>query len=175
MLDKIDALDGLVECTLLTTHKIAQIFAISTRPKSAVSVKIPGLVRRTFVMSSTTTTSNLSPWSANSFFRCAPFASERTVPRTAYPFSSNVRTTHAAMYPFAPDTSTLLGDATAGILAFFLSSVIVSMRKCECGEIEKIKTAVRNARPLYISGRRSMIPIAVWGADQDRHDKELPT
>ena len=88
------------------------------KPHSVASeisrVRAKPSIGRTFVMSSTTTVSNLSPYCLNVSFRGAPLDSERTVPRTEYPFSKSVLTTQMAMKPFAPVTSTF-PDATAGI------------------------------------------------------------
>ena len=66
-------------------------------------------------MSSTITTSNLSPYDLNKLRRKGALLSERTVPRTEKPWSRKALTTHTAMYPFAPETRTL-PELTAGIV-----------------------------------------------------------
>ena len=69
-------------------------------------------------MSSTITTSNLSPYPSDLKYSTIyfPFSSVRTVPRTVYPLSRRVRTTHMAIYPLAPETRTLDPLLTEGIL-----------------------------------------------------------
>ena len=71
----------------------------------------------TFTISSTTTTSNLSPYPSDSKYSIIyfPFSSVRTVPRTVKPLSRRVRTTHMAIYPLAPETRTLDPFFTEGI------------------------------------------------------------
>ena len=69
-------------------------------------------------MSSTTTTSSLSPYPSDLKYAIInfPLSSARTVPRTVKPLSRRVRTTHIARYPFAPETRTLDPLPTEGIL-----------------------------------------------------------
>lgn len=76
-------------------------------PDNTPSQRRPGrMAYFTSVISSTTTTSCLSPYCAKSFFRCSPFSADLTVPLTAQPFSRRERTTQMAMKPFAPLTRT---------------------------------------------------------------------
>ena len=70
-------------------------------------------------MSSTTTTSNLSPPNPSDLKYSiidSPFSAVRTVPRTVKPLSRRVRTTHMARYPLAPETRTLDPLLTEGIV-----------------------------------------------------------
>lgn len=66
-------------------------------------------------MSSTRTSSSLSPYCANVFLRCSPLAAERIVPRTEKPFSKRSFTSQTAMKPLAPVTRTF-PDVTAGMM-----------------------------------------------------------
>lgn len=72
--------------------------------------------RCTAVMSFTTASSNLSPYSPNSFLRCSPLSRDRTTPLTAYPFFRRVSTTCTARNPFAPVTRILSPGAIVGMV-----------------------------------------------------------
>ena len=63
-------------------------------------------VQYTLVISSTTTSSNLSPKDLKVSRRCPVFPWERTVPLTEKPAWRSDLTIHAAMKPFAPVTRT---------------------------------------------------------------------
>ena len=91
-------------------------------PKIQGQVKFRDMVEMhqlpTLTMSSTTTTSNLSPYPSDLKYSIInfPLSSLRTVPRTVKPLSRRVRTTHMATYPLAPETRTLDPLLTEGIV-----------------------------------------------------------
>ena len=105
MLNRIYTFDCLVKCSFL-------IFKVRSRNGQKASIT------PTFVMSSTITTSNLSPYPSDLKYSIIkfPFSSVRTVPRTAKPLSKRVRTIHMPIYPLAPETRTLDPLSTVGIV-----------------------------------------------------------
>ncbi len=83
--DGVDTFDGFVERVFLrgrSTFKQPPLFTCK---------------KRTLVISSTTTTSSLSPYALKVSVRCFVLASDLTVPRTEYPLSKNDFTTQTAM------------------------------------------------------------------------------
>lgn len=100
----IDALHGLVKCTILYwLWSLCNIYMLKER-------------KPTFSIFGTTIISSLSPKFRKYSFMNSPFFGLRTVPRTRYPLSKSVRTTHMATNPFAPVTRTLLPAGTGGIV-----------------------------------------------------------